>query len=134
MTINPVLSSRYRSVLSLQSILDGLVMQLPRGSAQEETGVSGIRQSRSTASPEQEPPVDLEGLRRLDPEVISQIHNRFFPDVYRYARYRLNDEALAEDVAGEAVEEEVGETTAETPAEKVKAPAEEPVAEEEGKE
>ena len=40
----------------------------------------------------------------------------------------------SEDVAGEAVEEEVGETTAETPAEKVKAPAEEPVAEEEVKE
>jgi RNA polymerase sigma-70 factor (ECF subfamily) len=44
---------------------------------------------------------DLEGLRVLDPQAISAIHNRYFPELYRYARYRLGDENLAEDIAGE---------------------------------
>ncbi len=48
-----------------------------------------------------QPPDDLEGLSKLDPEAITQIHNRYFPVVYRYARYRLGDEVVAEDVAGE---------------------------------
>ena len=48
-----------------------------------------------------QPPDDLKGLRRLEPEAITQIHNRYFPDVFRFARYRLGDPALAEDVAGE---------------------------------
>lgn len=55
----------------------------------------------SARSQEPEPPIDLKGLKNLDPEVISQVHNRYFPDVFRYARYRLSDEVLAEDVAGE---------------------------------
>lgn len=44
---------------------------------------------------------DLDGLRRLDAQVISAIYERYFPDVYRYVRYRLNDERAAEDVASE---------------------------------
>jgi RNA polymerase sigma-70 factor (ECF subfamily) len=46
---------------------------------------------------------DLEGLRALDPQVISAIHNHYFPELYRYARYRLGDETLAEDIAGETL-------------------------------
>lgn len=45
---------------------------------------------------------DLKGLRKLDPVVITRMHNEHFPSVFRYARYRLGDEAQAEDVAGEA--------------------------------
>ncbi|HZD58384.1 MAG TPA: sigma-70 family RNA polymerase sigma factor [Anaerolineales bacterium] len=45
---------------------------------------------------------ELDGLRDLNSEVISSIHNRYFPEVFRYARYRLGDETLAEDIAGEA--------------------------------
>ncbi len=45
---------------------------------------------------------DLDGLRRLDPEAITRIHNRYFSMVYRYARFRLSDDGLAEDVAAEA--------------------------------
>lgn len=44
---------------------------------------------------------DLDGLRRLDPQVISAVYERYFPDVYRYVRYRLNDERAAEDIASE---------------------------------
>lgn len=48
-----------------------------------------------------EPPDDLKGLANLDPEAITQLHNRYFPDVYRFARYRLGDATRAEDIAGE---------------------------------
>jgi RNA polymerase sigma-70 factor (ECF subfamily) len=47
------------------------------------------------------PPIDLDGLRRLDPLVISAVYEYYFPDVYRYVRYRLNDERAAEDIASE---------------------------------
>ena len=49
-----------------------------------------------------EPPDDLKGLRELNPEAITQIHNRYFQEVFRFARYRLGNEVLAEDVTGEA--------------------------------
>lgn len=45
---------------------------------------------------------ELDGLRDLNSQAISSIHNRYFPEVFRYARYRLGDETLAEDIAGEA--------------------------------
>lgn len=48
-----------------------------------------------------EPPDDLRGLANLDPEAITQIHSRYFPDVFRFARYRLGDAVRAEDIAGE---------------------------------
>ena len=45
---------------------------------------------------------ELEGLRQLDPQTISAVYDRYFPDVYRFVRYRLNDEHLAEDIASDA--------------------------------
>lgn len=45
---------------------------------------------------------ELDGLRALDAQALTLIHERYFPEVYRYARYRLGDEARAEDIAGEA--------------------------------
>jgi RNA polymerase sigma-70 factor (ECF subfamily) len=44
---------------------------------------------------------NLEGLRALDPQVLTVIHQRYYPQIYRYARYRLGDEHTAEDVTGE---------------------------------
>ncbi|MFQ5616825.1 MAG: sigma-70 family RNA polymerase sigma factor [Anaerolineales bacterium] len=44
---------------------------------------------------------ELQGLRDLDPQAITVIHNRYYPDVYRYARYRIDDAATAEDIAAE---------------------------------
>jgi RNA polymerase sigma-70 factor (ECF subfamily) len=44
---------------------------------------------------------ELEGLQRLDPQVISSIFDRLFPVVFRYVRYRVNDTVQAEDIASE---------------------------------
>jgi RNA polymerase sigma-70 factor (ECF subfamily) len=44
---------------------------------------------------------ELDGLRHLAPQSISAIFDRYYPDVYRFVRYRLNDEAVAEDIASD---------------------------------
>ncbi len=44
---------------------------------------------------------DLDGLRRLDAQVIQAVYERYFPEVYRYVRYRLGDERAAEDIASD---------------------------------
>jgi RNA polymerase sigma-70 factor (ECF subfamily) len=43
----------------------------------------------------------LERARRLDPEALGRIHDRYYPDVFRYLRYRLNDQQVCEDLASE---------------------------------
>lgn len=43
----------------------------------------------------------LKELRSLDPQAITEVHNRFFTDVYRYACYRIEDKSKAEDFASE---------------------------------
>jgi RNA polymerase sigma-70 factor (ECF subfamily) len=43
----------------------------------------------------------LNGLRSLNSQAVAAIYDRYFSEVYRYIRYRLNDDALAEDVASE---------------------------------
>ncbi len=43
----------------------------------------------------------LEGLRTLDSQVIGAIYDKYFPEIYGYVRYRLNDERLAEDIASD---------------------------------
>jgi RNA polymerase sigma-70 factor (ECF subfamily) len=44
---------------------------------------------------------ELDGLRRLESKAVAAVYNRYFPEVYRYVRYRLGDEVLAEDIASE---------------------------------
>ena len=44
---------------------------------------------------------ELEDLKRLDPQTISAVYDRYFPEVYRFVRYRLNDEHVAEDIASD---------------------------------
>jgi RNA polymerase sigma factor (sigma-70 family) len=44
---------------------------------------------------------ELDGLRALDEQALISIHNRYYPEVYRYAQYRLGDLSYAEDVASE---------------------------------
>lgn len=46
-------------------------------------------------------PDNLEGLKSLDPQAISTIFDRYFPEIYRFFRYRLNDDRQAEDLASE---------------------------------
>ena len=43
----------------------------------------------------------LDGLSRLDPQVIGTVYDRYYPDVYRFVRYRLGDTIVAEDIASE---------------------------------
>jgi RNA polymerase sigma-70 factor, ECF subfamily len=44
---------------------------------------------------------ELDALRRLDPQGISAVFDRYYPDVFRFVRYRLNDELVAEDIASD---------------------------------
>jgi len=43
----------------------------------------------------------LDGLRSLDPQTIGAIYDRYFSEVYRYVRYRVGDETIAEDIASD---------------------------------
>ena len=44
---------------------------------------------------------ELDGLRELNSQVIGAIYDKYFPEVFRYVRYRLNDEQVAEDIASD---------------------------------
>jgi len=44
---------------------------------------------------------ELDGLKKLDSQVIGAVYDRYFSDVYRYVFYRLNDEQVAEDIASD---------------------------------
>ena len=44
---------------------------------------------------------ELDGLRSLDPQAVAAVYDHYYPDVYRFVRYRLNDETTAEDIASD---------------------------------
>jgi RNA polymerase sigma-70 factor, ECF subfamily len=46
-------------------------------------------------------PNELESLQHLDPQAIGAVYDRYFAEVYRFVRYRLNDEHTAEDIASD---------------------------------
>jgi len=43
----------------------------------------------------------LNGLQKLDSQSIGAVYDKYFPDVHRYVRYRINDDAVAEDIASD---------------------------------
>jgi RNA polymerase sigma-70 factor (ECF subfamily) len=43
----------------------------------------------------------VDGLKGLDRQVIGEIYDQYFSEVYRYAYYRVGDSALAEDIASD---------------------------------
>lgn len=43
----------------------------------------------------------LDGLQKLDAQAIAAVYDQYFSEVYRYVRYRINDEAIAEDLASD---------------------------------
>jgi RNA polymerase sigma-70 factor, ECF subfamily len=43
----------------------------------------------------------LARARRLDSSALAQIHDRYYPEVYRYVRYRLDDQQACEDITSE---------------------------------
>lgn len=60
----------------------------------------------------------LDGLRKLDSHSIGAIYDQYFVDVYRYIRYRVGDDSVAEDIASdvfvrllEAAQKNQGPTT-----------------------
>lgn len=42
-----------------------------------------------------------DGLQSLDSQAIGIVYDRYFSEVYRYVRYRINDDAAAEDIASD---------------------------------
>jgi RNA polymerase sigma-70 factor, ECF subfamily len=43
----------------------------------------------------------LECAQNLDTQALAQVHDRYYPAVYRYVRYRLDDEQVVEDISSE---------------------------------
>jgi RNA polymerase sigma-70 factor, ECF subfamily len=43
----------------------------------------------------------LDGLQNMDSQAIGAIYDQYFSEVYRYVRYRINDDLLAEDIASD---------------------------------
>lgn len=43
----------------------------------------------------------LTGLRTLDSQSVSAIYDQYFSEIYRYVRYRINDDIVAEDLASD---------------------------------
>jgi RNA polymerase sigma-70 factor (ECF subfamily) len=43
----------------------------------------------------------LNGLQRADSQAIAAIYDKFFSEIYRYVRYRINDDSIAEDIASD---------------------------------
>ena len=46
-------------------------------------------------------PQALDGLQRLEPHAIGAIYDHYFSEIYRYVRYRINDDSIAEDIASD---------------------------------
>lgn len=46
-------------------------------------------------------PRALDGLQSLDSQAIGAIYDQYFSEVYRYVRYRINDDTVAEDIASD---------------------------------
>jgi RNA polymerase sigma-70 factor (ECF subfamily) len=44
---------------------------------------------------------EIDSLNTLDPQAITTIHTRYYPEVFRFARFRVSDEVIAEDIAGD---------------------------------
>jgi RNA polymerase sigma-70 factor (ECF subfamily) len=43
----------------------------------------------------------LDGLQQLNSQAIGAVYDQYFSEVYRYVRYRINDDTTAEDIASE---------------------------------
>ena len=43
----------------------------------------------------------LTRAQRLDSKALAEIHDLYYPQVYRYVRYRLNDDQISEDITSE---------------------------------
>jgi RNA polymerase sigma-70 factor (ECF subfamily) len=46
---------------------------------------------------------EIRGLQDLDPKIVGEIYDRYFPEIYRYALYRIGDQTAAEDIASDVM-------------------------------
>ncbi len=44
---------------------------------------------------------ELDGLQKLDAQMIGAVYDQYFSEIYRYVRYRIGDPSSAEDIASE---------------------------------
>lgn len=65
------------------------------------TSVKGAVWYRELAHPGIEREDTLKRARKLDISALAQIHDQYYPEIYRYVRYRLDDEQACEDIASE---------------------------------
>ncbi len=55
----------------------------------------------SIKSPMIDSQLEQDPLRRLDSQAVTVIYNQFFLEIFRFVKYRLGDDALAEDISSE---------------------------------
>jgi RNA polymerase sigma-70 factor (ECF subfamily) len=101
MMINSLPRDEMQRLAEALLLLSRLHRAAVRRLAESETGSLALADARPGQGDDFDPDEELKALARLDPEAITRIHGRYFMDVYRFARYRLNDEVLAEDVSAE---------------------------------
>ena len=63
--------------------------------------VKGVIWYRELTHPGIELDDTLKRARKLDVSALTQIHDQYYPEIYRYVRYRLDDEQVCEDIASE---------------------------------
>jgi RNA polymerase sigma-70 factor, ECF subfamily len=63
--------------------------------------IRGPLQEDIPISSSSDPDFDLDRARELDEQALSLIHNEHFPGIFRYVRYRLEDEQVVEDISAE---------------------------------
>ena len=44
---------------------------------------------------------EVDGLGDLDSQAVTSVYNHYFPEIFRYVKYRLGDDCLAEDICSE---------------------------------
>jgi RNA polymerase sigma-70 factor (ECF subfamily) len=59
------------------------------------------RQSYAYPSPAMSAEDTLIRVRRLDAITLTKVHDRYYADVYRYVRFRLDDDQVCEDITSE---------------------------------
>ena len=45
---------------------------------------------------------EIDCLGELDSRAVTAVYNQYFPEIFRYVKYRLGDDCLAEDITSEA--------------------------------
>ena len=66
-----------------------------------QSGITIIPINRTKYLQLESPEMLLERAQQLDRQALAEIHDLYYPAVYRYVRYRLDDEQIVEDISAE---------------------------------